>query len=66
MRSRQLFRERCAKQGRARGHFVTSGQCQAVIFASAASNAAAALGKSLNASPLSADCFCVSVAVGRI
>src|ERR1700731_3840778 len=38
----------------------------AVIFASAASKAAAAPGRSLKASPLSADCFCVSVAVGRI
>ena len=36
-----------------------------MTFASAASNAAAALGKSLNASPLSADCFCASVAVDR-
>src|SRR5260370_16771753 len=44
--------------------FVT--EYQAVSFASAESNAAAALGKSLNASPLSADCFCTSVAVGRI
>ena len=41
-------------------------ESQAVIFASAASNAAAALGRSLKASPLSADCFCASVAVGRI
>jgi hypothetical protein len=36
---------------------------QDVIFTSAASNAAAALGKS-NASALSAGCFCFSVAVG--
>ena len=34
-----------------------TGPAQAVIFASTASNAAAALGKSLKASPQSADCF---------
>src|SRR4029078_9609718 len=40
--------------------------CQVAIFASAASNAAAALGKSLKASPPSAVCFWASVAVGLI
>jgi hypothetical protein len=39
---------------------------QAAILASAASNAAAALAKSVKARPLSAVCFCASVAVGRI